>query len=153
MPRLYDRTLVDRPLAQTQQGLERFFASLRGGSGVARFRLRVPMDGAPHGYGISLDRDVRIEVRRRREPGLPDAIEISWRPEGMLVFPSFEGTLAICSESDRNVSRLELEGSYTPPFGVAGMLFDAAIGHRIAQATAREFLKDVKNAIEGTVSS
>ena len=150
MPRLCDRTLVERSVEQTQEGLERFFALLRSGNGVARFRLRVPTDGAPHGYGISFDREVRIEARRRGAGVADDAIEISWFPEGTLVFPIFEGTLVVRSASDRNVSRIELEGSYTPPFDVAGMLFDAAIGHRIAQATAREFLKDLKNAIEAT---
>jgi len=45
--------------------------------------------------------------------------------------------------------RVELDGAYVPPFGPAGQLFDATIGRRIAQATAREFLKDLKASIEG----
>jgi len=49
---------------------------------------------------------------------------------------------------DPSVSHIELDGSYIPPFGAARQLFDAAIGRRIAQPTAREFLKDVKAVIE-----
>ena len=71
---------------------------------------------------------------------------ISWLPEGTGVFPAFRGTLMVRSEN--GTSAIELDGTYTPPFGAAGQVFDATIGHRIAQATARELLKDLKAAVE-----
>lgn len=149
MPRLRDRISVACSVKQAQRGLERFFISLRGKDGVARLRLRVPTDGAPSGYGISLDREVRVEARAARDADdLNDIIEIAWMPEGIAVFPRFDGSLTVSGEDDPNVSYIELDGAYTPPFGATGQLFDAAIGRRIAQATAREFLKDVKAAIE-----
>jgi len=112
-------------------------------------RLRVPTDGATHGYGISFDREVRIEARPIGDSQhLCDLIEIAWAPEGALVFPRFEGRLSVWSDEETHVTYVELDGSYTPPFGAAGQLFDLTIGRRIAQATAREFLKDLKQALE-----
>jgi hypothetical protein len=148
MPRLHDRTSVERPVGQAQERLEKFLASLRGKDGICRLRLRVPMNANP--YGLSLDRAVHIEATRPRdEQTLDGVIQITWSPEGNTIFPRFEGTLAVYGEgADPGVSYIELDGSYVPPFGPAGQLFDAAIGRRIAQATAREFLKDVKAAIE-----
>jgi hypothetical protein len=65
MRRLRDKTSIERPVDQTQHGLERFLASLRGRDGICRLRLRVPMDASP--YGLSLDREVHIEATRARD--------------------------------------------------------------------------------------
>jgi hypothetical protein len=148
MTRLKESTFVDCTADQTQQGLEHFFNSLRKRDGISRFRLRVPVRGATK-YGLSLDREVLIEARRALHDGeVCERFEIAWMPEGSVVFPRFEGTLAIGGESDSGRSSIELDGSYTPPFDGAGKIFDAAIGHQITQATALEFLKDLKRAIE-----
>lgn len=62
--------------------------------------------------------------------------------------PKFEGTLVVWGEGERNRSYIELDGAYRPPLGTAGQILDEAIGHRIAESTAREFLKDLKRAVE-----
>lgn len=98
---------------------------------------------------ISLDRPVNIEatpiVGGESHDGV---IRIAWIP-GSVVFPCFEGTLLIRGDgADSRLIHIELDGSYVQPFGAAGRIFDAAIGRRLAHATAREFLKDVKAAIE-----
>ena len=144
MPRLCDSTTVDRTVEQTSKGIERFIASLKGKDGVARLRLRVPGDGPV--LGIAIDREVRIEVQPA--PGAGGPMIVVWRPEGTVALPTFEGTLVARSDGDPRLTRLDLDGVYTPPFGVAGQIFDAAIGKRIAQSTAREFLRDLKAAIE-----
>ena len=125
--------------------LETFFAALGKGKGVARMRLRVPTDGVMH--EIAIDREVCVEARRTRgEATLNDLMLITWVPEGTAVFPTFEGILIVRAVDD--ASAIELDGTYTPPFGVAGQVFDATIGHRIAESTARELLKDLKAAVE-----
>ncbi len=149
MPRLSDRTAIDCSVEQASKGIDCFLDSLKGRDGVARLRLRVPADGPM--LGIAIDREVRIEVRPPSEVG--GAMAMGWKPEGTVALPTFEGTLVAQSDGDPNVTYLDLDGSYTPPFGAAGQLFDAAIGKRIAQATAREFLKDLKAAIEKSLSS
>jgi hypothetical protein len=152
MTSLKESTFLDCTADQTQQGLEHFFNSLRKRDGISRFRLRVPVRGATK-YGLSLDREVLIEARRARYEGeVRERFEIAWMPEGSVVFPRFEGTLAIGDNSDSGRSCIELDGSYTPPFDGTGKIFDAVIGHQIAQSTAREFLKDLKSAIEAQLS-
>jgi hypothetical protein len=152
MTRLKESTLLDCTADQTQQGLDDFFNSLQKRDGTARFRLRVPVRGATE-YGLALDREVVIEARRPLRGGeISERFEIAWMSEGS-VFPRFEGTLSIGGKNDSGRCCIELDGSYTPPFDGAGKIFDAAIGHQIAQATALEFLKDLKSAIEARLSS
>lgn len=147
MTRLRESASVDRTAEQTQRGLENFLASLRRRDGISRLRLRVPVLGASK-FGLSLDREVVITARHARLNGKPREFEISWAPEGSVVFPRFRGTLAIRDEDDSGGCSIELDGSYVPPLDGAGKLFDAAIGHQIARTTAAEFLKDLKAAIE-----
>lgn len=147
MTRLRESTFVETAAQQSLARLDQFFASLRGKDGVARIRLRVPTHGPTR--QVSIDREVRVEARRTRgEASLADLMLITWMPEGTAVFPSFEGTLIVRASREGDACSIELDGSYSPPFGAAGQVFDAAIGHRIAQATARELLKDLKRAIE-----
>ncbi|MGC1379439.1 MAG: hypothetical protein WA814_00290 [Candidatus Baltobacteraceae bacterium] len=149
MSRLRDQTSVACPFPEAQSRLEAFFASLRAKDGVARLRLRVPIKGPADAYDLSIDRAVRVEAQRARdEENLNDLIRIAWQPEGTTVFPCFEGTLVVWGGDDPNRSSIELDGSYSPPFGAAGQLFDASIGRQIANATARALLRDLKDAIE-----
>jgi hypothetical protein len=151
MTRLRGSLTVERPAELALAALERFFASLRTADGVSRMRLRVPVDGATKRYGVYIDREVVVEARRvRDDQNVNDVIRIDWAPEGTAVFPRFTGALVISDDEKTGGTSVELDGTYEPPFGVAGQLFDAAIGHNIAQATARELLKDLKSAIEAT---
>jgi len=140
---------VERSVKQSHAALERFFRSLEASDGVARLRLHVPMRVTAKQYGLSIDREVRIEARPVRNPGQEaEVMEISWVPEGTAMFPRFDGRLFVTGFGNAAMSYVELDGHYTPPFGAAGQVFDAAIGQRIAQATAREFLADLKATIE-----
>ncbi len=149
MAHLHAQTAVECPLAETEARLDAYFAALQGADGIARMRLRVPVGGFHAALGLSLDREVRVEAARGRdEQNLNDLTRITWTPEGRAVFPQFEGTLVVWAGDDGASSRIEIDGAYLPPCGVAGQVFDEAIGHRIAASTAREFLADVKRAIE-----
>jgi hypothetical protein len=58
------------------------------------------------------------------------------------VFPSLTGTLAIFALSPTE-TQLELEARYAPPGGIAGQAFDAAVGHKLAEASVNTFVKEV----------
>ena len=151
MPPLREITPVERSVKQAQAALEQFFRSLEAPDGVAHLRLRVPMRLPAKQYGLSIDREVRIEARPVRNPGHnAEVMEISWEPEGTAIFPRFDGRLFLTGFGNAALSYVELDGYYTPPFGAAGQVFDATIGQRIAQATAREFLADLKATIESS---
>jgi len=107
------------------------------------------MKRSPNSFGLAIDREVRVEAwRARDDQNLNDIIRINWAPEGSVALPKFQGTLVAWGDGAPRSSYIELDGLYDPPLGVAGQVFDAAIGHKIAESTAREFLEDLKRAIE-----
>jgi hypothetical protein len=149
MVRLRDTISIHSSVAEAESRIESYLSSLRDGNGVARIRLRVPVDLSSRSLGLNIDREVRIEARRTKDDqNLNDIIRITWNPEGRTVFPVFSGSLVVWGEEDPRKSYVELDGTYEPPFDGAGLALDAMIGHRIALSTAHEFLKDIKRAIE-----
>jgi hypothetical protein len=146
MTRLREHVPIARSAGDTRSRLEAYLSALRGKDGVARMRLRVPL--VTDGMQLSLDREVCVEAERTRDDNRNDLLRISWKPEGTVVFPVFAGRLVVWSEDDPKIAFIELDGSYEPPFGAAGQAFDAVIGHRIAQQTARQLLNDLKTALE-----
>jgi hypothetical protein len=75
------------------------------------------------------------------------ALSIAWQPTGSGPLPGFEGTLSAMPQAD-DTSALIISGSYTPPGGFAGKIFDELIGVRIANATLAALLAQFKSAIE-----
>ncbi len=51
-------------------------------------------------------------------------------------------------EMTGNFCRLDLDGAYVPPLGLAGAVFDSVVGHHIALAAARELLDEIKTGME-----
>jgi hypothetical protein len=96
--------------------------------------------------------DVTVQVRRAveeaGEEGTPRLrIEFVWEPaHHATVLPSMSATLMAWPFSAAE-TQLELEGAYHVPMGPLGSVFDAAIGHRIAQATMLRFLDDVQEQL------
>ncbi len=147
MTPLCERTSVRGSLSETEARLESYLASRRASDGVARLRLRVPVTGQAR--GLCVDREVRVEAWHDRDDlDLTVLIRVTWTPEGNVAFPKFWGTLVVWGHENPNLSHVELEGVYEPPLGAAGESFDAAIGHRLAASTAREFLEEVKRGVE-----
>ncbi|PZR64357.1 MAG: hypothetical protein DLM53_01170 [Candidatus Eremiobacter antarcticus] len=68
-----------------------------------------------------------------------------WNPRFGL-FPPFGAVLTVRREGKGSL--LVLEGSYTPPGGVLGRLFDRAIGKSLANRTMDALLQEMKHYIE-----
>jgi uncharacterized membrane protein len=73
-------------------------------------------------------------------------MEIHWTA-GTRFFPDFHGALRLRIASVEE-TRLSLEGTYQPPFGAFGAVFDLVIGRRIARATMRDLLQRLGDAME-----
>ncbi len=147
MRRLRDTIQMDVPLGEAQSRIDAYFDSLRGAGGVAN--LRLPIKGAGAALGLSLEREASIEARKTRDDdNLNDVVRVSWKTEGSPLFPEFNGVLVVWGEADPHRSFVEIDGEYTPPLGMAGEAFDELVGARIAKATAREFLNDLKRTVE-----
>lgn len=82
---------------------------------------------------------------------LHDALLLAWKPEHKAAFPDFRGVLTV-RPKERGVW-MRLQGSYEPPFGIAGKIFDAVAGNRIAKRTARRLLNDVIEDVENKWSA
>jgi hypothetical protein len=97
--------------------------------------------------GLTLERDVTVRVEYVPQPGDEIALlNIAWEPDATL-FPSFKGTLRAANTGERECV-LSIEGMYDVPGGVAGQLFDAVIGVRIAYGTLEGLLVQFRDAIE-----
>lgn len=149
MKRLRAQIPIHSSTDEAMSGIEAFFDSIRDVDGVARFRLRVPVKGTAGSLGLYIDRQVWVEARRTRDDdNLNDVIRVAWKSEGSAIFPVFRGVLVSWSDGDPKNCFVELDGEYDPPLGVTGEAFDEIIGHQIAEATAHEFLVDIKRAVE-----
>lgn len=58
------------------------------------------------------------------------------------MFPAMAGTLVMFALSP-DETQLELSGSYRPPLGPFGELVEAAVAHRVAEASVAGLLRDV----------
>jgi hypothetical protein len=102
--------------------------------------------------GMSLTVDVRTHIRQVRDelvsgalPGL--RIELSWQAiSHPSLFPSMLADLLVWPLSARE-TQIDMQGSYWIPMGRLGEVFDAAIGHHIAEASALCFLGDLLEQI------
>jgi hypothetical protein len=97
--------------------------------------------------GLTLERDVTVRVEYVSQAGnVPAVLNIAWEPDAGL-FPSFSGKL-YATETGKESCTLTIEGTYDAPGGVAGQLFDAVIGVRIARGTIEQLLAQFRDAIE-----
>lgn len=94
--------------------------------------------------GVDLAKAVDATVAPGDAPG---AWSVTWRPHGGGPFPTFRGELRLVLDGEMETPVLELTGEYEPPFGVAGKIFDAVAGSRVAAATGKALLIDVADRI------
>jgi len=149
---LEEKIIVDCPVSQAKLHIDSFFeeyvAKTDGTEPKAALTLRAPLS-LPGVSGVTLERDVHVSLKRQKRPvDAFDALDVRWEvPEGG-PYPKFDGTLSVEANDDYDTFSLVLRGSYTPPGGIAGQAFDMALGHRIAEATARDLLERVKTDVE-----
>jgi hypothetical protein len=97
--------------------------------------------------GLTLERDVAVRVEYvLREQDIPATLDIAWEPDASL-FPSFKGALR-ADATGKAECTLIIDGQYDAPGGVAGQLFDAVLGVRIAQATIVQLLEQFRDVVE-----
>ena len=165
--------MVHCPFWRAPVYLDRYFQALeRGGGGPAVLRLELPLEefGIPGGAVIGRDVSVSlVPMTLRRTMGhfsedeqhFEHITAVMWEPANGGPFPVFRGFLCVQSCDDYGSCKLVLEGDYRPPFGVAGRVFDAVVGRRIARATARDLLHKLervmldahRDAVDGRINS
>jgi hypothetical protein len=140
MTAIVEKELVHAPLASANGFLETFFASHAAPKGEgARITLRAGK--AAHAVIVTLKPAHRPEDMTPR-------YHVHWEPESGGPYPVYEGELSIGSDEDYDAFWLVLDGAYAPPGGPAGKVFDAVFGRRIAAASMRGLLTDIRAEIE-----
>jgi hypothetical protein len=98
--------------------------------------------------GVEVGVDVRTYLHgiRDDEPvaGLAAVtrVDIGWEAvRTPTLFPVMRAQLSAWPLTSTE-TQLEIEGEYKPPLGVVGTLVDAAVGHRVAEASVHRFLED-----------
>jgi len=135
----YDR--VRRVL--TTDALQVFHSATLAASGRTRSvasALRVEI------AGIEFGKEIAISVRER-EPKPKDAamtrLQVDWKAASAPgLFPLMKAELAIYPLTATE-TQLDFSGRYEPPLGWLGTVVDAAIGHRIAEASVHRFVAEV----------
>ena len=150
MSTISERTLVHCSVNQAARHLARYFKARGNSDGeVARLSLRaeVPVPGSKG--KMQLERTAIATLVPRHKPGeMTPHYGVTWAPEAVGPYPTFTGDLAIESGDDYQSFYLALHGTYEPPLGALGAAFDAVVGHRIAEMTARNLLAVIADSIE-----
>ena len=99
--------------------------------------------------GIEIGAEVQISVRavenHPKKIAAPQmtCLQIEWEASKMPgFFPFMEAELSIYPLTATE-TQLDLLGNYEVPFGFLGSAVDAVIGHRIAEASVHQFIRDV----------
>ena len=120
---------------------DRLLAAFDGGDAVLPLRVR---------FGdLTVEREVDFHLKTK--PAYPGyrLLDVSWTPKDGGPYPTFSGTLSVAQDA-AGWSRIEIDGSYRPPYGIAGAVFDAALGQHVAQASAAELLAEIKRLLLAT---
>ncbi len=150
MPTISQRIRVSSPYGRAPSYLSWYLDTLgKDADGKTILRLQAPLQHAGLPTGLVLAKDVTASFDYIDDPNsLEHKIKVHWEPEGGGPYPSFDGWISISADEDYGASWLVIEGDYAPPLGPVGALFDLAIGNKIAQATGRELLERLRDAME-----
>lgn len=141
MSKVNECLTVHCPFDRTPQAAEAYLASLEQVDGKHVVPIRIEMGD------LTVERRVDLELKFPREYPGNVIMDIQWGPHDGGPYPVFKGMLSV-EETGPNVCRIDLEGSYEPPLGIAGAVFDAVVGHRIAVAGVRQLLDEIKTGFE-----
>jgi|SRR5215813_8812094 len=119
-------------------------ASERARKLLATLRLNV----GPIEVGVDVRLQVTSIIDGKTATGDPRTrLDFTWTAvERAGFFPTMEATLAVYPLSPSE-TQLDLHGDYHPPLGTLGTAIDAALGHRVAEATLLRLLRDVRTEI------
>ncbi|MGA2392191.1 MAG: hypothetical protein ABSH03_02435 [Candidatus Lustribacter sp.] len=139
MTNIKDFVDADVPYEDVPHLAERYLDSFpTNAHGGSHFTLRAWF------ANVLVEREVMLKaVPIKTEPRCA-VLEVSWHPVSG-PYPSFHGKL-YAWRGDTRSCRLEIEGNYEPPGGIAGAAFDAILGHRIAAESIHDLLDRFKDA-------
>ena len=105
--------------------------------------------------GLAVGTDIKISVKKIEEGRSKRApvtrLQFDWEAAKMpRLFPFMRADLAIYPLT-KTETQLDLSGDYEPPLGALGSALDAAVGHRIAEASVHSFVSDLADYLRRTL--
>ena len=147
---VHDFAYVAAPVGWVRRHLEAGATSwltdiARGADGDGA-ELRLKLGRA--GLAPLLGKSVRIVCEPCAQRGDTTVVPLTWHAEGMeAAFPTLVAYLEVAPFGDER-TQITLMGRYDPPLGAVGRRLDRVLGHRVAEATVRDFLSRVARALE-----
>jgi len=153
MAKIRERMYVRCPFRKAPSYLNYYLDALaKGATGqTGVLRLTVPLADIGLPGGVALERDVEAHftpVPADKSEYGTQVTAIDWAPAGGGPFPVFNGSISVETDEDYGSCSLLIEGDYEPPMGLIGEAFDATVGRKIAKATARQLLRELRQALE-----
>ena len=108
--------------------------------------------GAGHRVGpfSSIRTHVHCEIAEIRDltdgTRIHEALTFRWRAHSWIPLPVMSGLITV--RPNGRATELRMEGTYDPPVGALGRLFDRIIGCRLAQRTVNRFLDELRDFVE-----
>ena len=103
--------------------------------------------------GARLEKQVHIELGPPIQFPSKTVLPMSWRATGAGgLFPSLDSDIEVAALGPRR-TQLSISARYRPPLGAVGRVIDRALLHRVAEATLKDFLDRVGEALGVLVPS
>jgi hypothetical protein len=102
--------------------------------------------------GLRLGRRVVVQLGAPVAFPSMTSLPMTWEPLGMDgLFPRLDADLEV-GPLGQDRTQLAISARYRPPLGVLGQAIDRVLLHRVAEATVKDFLDRVGQAIAGQVA-
>ena len=99
------------------------------------------------GSDLRIARKVAVELGRPVKMEAKTVVPLRWSPSaGQGLFPTLDADLEVAPLGTHR-TQLSMNARYQPPFGQLGKMVDRALLHRVAEATIKDFLDRVGEAI------
>jgi hypothetical protein len=150
MSHIAEHVLIDAPPAQAASRIRHFLRERGNSDGdTAKLHLHLRLNDASSAVPMSLERTIIATFQPLRRAGdMSPRYGVQWAPEVAGPFPLFSGELFVQGTDDYASFSLCLDGAYAPPLGIVGGAFDQVVGKRIARATLRDLLEQMRESIE-----
>ncbi|HEX6580771.1 MAG TPA: hypothetical protein VF195_07860 [Actinomycetota bacterium] len=102
------------------------------------------------GEAVRVKRTVAVELGQPVRSGSKTVFPLRWAASGPGgLFPSLDADLEVATLRPGH-TQLAMSARYVPPFGTVGRVIDRAALSRVAEATLKDFLDRVADAIMGS---
>lgn len=101
--------------------------------------------------GLDIGKEVSIDIDAYDIVDDAGSFHLRWEAASHpALFPSMQADLKITplARGYRWLTQLSLVGHYRPPLGPLGLIGDAVVGHRVAEASMHRFLRDLASRID-----